>query len=269
MGVKHWIGLAAVSFALASCQWGTQGKKTKPDIAKDTLVYAYKTIEEKAPDCGKKPDTACSEAKITYPVFSTQNALDDTITRYLLAINRIGEKPDKDLQGQARNFIQAYMDDEQRKTNPDMVYDLESNASVLRQDSSLTTIQIDRYLFAGGAHGSNYTGFINWNSKVSKVVSLKDIFTEGYQSKLTAIAEKIFRKDEKLSDTSSLANYFFKDQKFALNDNFLVTPVGIRFLYNEYEIKSYAEGTTELLIPYSHIKSLLRPNTIVSQYIKK
>ena len=55
---------------------------------------------------------------------------------------------------------------------------------------------------------------------------------------------------------------------FALNDNFLVTPVGIRFLYNEYEIKSYAEGQTELLIPYNKIKSLLRPQSVVSQYLK-
>ncbi|MBS1529249.1 MAG: DUF3298 domain-containing protein, partial [Bacteroidetes bacterium] len=192
----------------------------------------------------------------------------DTITNRLLAINRIGEKPDNDLVSQARNFIKAYLDDDQRKSNPHMVYTLESSATVVRQDSSLATIQIDRYMYAGGAHGSTYTGFINWNTKAGKEISLDDLFAPGYGSKLTAIAEKIFRKDEKLSDTSSLRNYFFQDQKFALNDNFLITPVGIRFLYNEYEIKSYADGTTELLIPYTQIKSLLRPHTVVSQYIK-
>jgi len=269
MGVKRIIGIAVILAGLTSCQWGTQGKKTKPDITKDTLVYSYQTIDEKAPDCGSKPDTACSNAKITYPVFSAQNSLNETITSQLLAINRIGEKPDKDLHQQARGFIQAYLDDERRKTNPDMVYTLESSASVLRQDSSLTTIQIDRYLYAGGAHGSTYTGFINWNTKMGKKISLDSLFTAGYSTKLTAIAEKIFRKDEKISDTSSLQNYFFKDQKFALNDNFLVTPVGIRFLYNEYEIKPYSDGATELLIPYTQIKFLLRSNTVVTQYIKK
>ena len=269
MRKRDIIFIAIILAAFTSCQWGVPHNKTKPAVAKDTLVYIYKNIEERALDCGNKPDTACSSAKITYPVFTTQNALNDTITHQLLAINSISEKPDKDLHQQAKNFIKAYMADSLRKSNPDMVYTLESSATVLRQDSGLTTIQIDRYLYAGGAHGSTYTGFINWNTKAGKKIGLNDLFVPDYERKLSAIAEKIFRKDEKLTDTSSLKNYFFKDEKFALNDNFLVTPVGIRFLYNEYEIKPYVDGTTELLIPYAQIKSLLRPNTVVSQYIKK
>jgi len=98
---------------------------------------------------------------------------------------------------------------------------------------------------------------------------LPDVFAEGYTTKLTAAAEKIFRAQEKLSDTASLANgYMFKDGKFVLNNNFLVTPIGIRFLYNEYEAKPYSDGPTEILIPYTQIKPLLRSNTVISQYIK-
>jgi hypothetical protein len=50
--------------------------------------------------------------------------------------------------------------------------------------------------------------------------------------------------------------------------NFSVTPIGIKFLYNQYEIKPYAAGITELFIPYAQIKSLLRPNSVVTQFIK-
>jgi hypothetical protein len=47
-------------------------------------------------------------------------------------------------------------------------------------------------------------------------------------TELTKIAEQIFRKNEKLTDTSSLArDYFFKDNKFALNENYSITPAGI------------------------------------------
>jgi len=66
----------------------------------------------------------------------------------------------------------------------------------------------------------------------------------------------------------TIKNHFFKGDKFALNDNYLITPLGIRFLYNPYEIKPYAAGTTDLFIPYDKIKSLLRPNTVITQYIK-
>ena len=59
-----------------------------------------------------------------------------------------------------------------------------------------------------------------------------------------------------------------KDNQFALNNNFLITPLGLRFLYNQYEIKPYSAGQTVLFIPYAKIKSLLLPHTVVSQYIK-
>jgi hypothetical protein len=255
-------------FGLASCQWGVPHNNTKPASTKDTLLYTYQTIKERAPDCGNKPDTSCSLAKIIYPVFTGQDALNDTVNSRLLDIYSNGDKPDKSLQEQAKNFVGTYMADTVHKNNPDMVYTLESTAAVVRQDSSLITIQIDGYVFSGGAHGSTYTGFLNWNTKANKKIGLNDLFSPGYEAKLRAIGEKIFRADEKLSDTSSLRNYFFKDQKFSLNDNFLITPVGIQFLYNEYEIKSYAEGQTTLLIPYTQIKSLLRPNTVLKQYIK-
>ncbi|MGZ3778534.1 MAG: DUF3298 domain-containing protein [Mucilaginibacter sp.] len=268
MGIKKTLWIIAGLLGFASCQWGVPHNNTKPAITKDTLVYTYQTIKERAPDCGNKPDSACSLAKITYPVFTGQASLSDTIKGRLLATYSNSDKPDKTLDEQAKNFIGAYMDDTVHKNNPEMLYVLESTAAVVRQDSSLITVQIDRYAYAGGAHGGTYTGFLDWDTKANKKIALKDIFVPGYNAKLTAIAEKVFRADEKLSDTSSLRNYFFKDEQFSLTDNFLITPVGIQFLYNEYEIKSYAEGQTTLLIPYTQIKSLLRPNTVLKQYIK-
>ena len=100
-------------------------------------------------------------------------------------------------------------------------------------------------------------------------MQLSDILIDGYQQPLNKLAERVFRKQEKLADTASLTHgYFFKDDLFSVNDNFLVSPTGLLFYYNEYEIKPYVAGPTELLIPYSKIKSLLRPNTVVAQYHK-
>jgi hypothetical protein len=48
----------------------------------------------------------------------------------------------------------------------------------------------------------------------------------------------------------------------------MLTPVGIRFLYNQYEIKPYAAGQTDLVVPYTQIKQLLKPNTVIAQYLK-
>jgi len=130
-------------------------------------------------------------------------------------------------------------------------------------------LEVGGYIFEGGAHGHTLSFFFNWNTKARKSIELADILKKGYQDSLNKVAESIFRKNEKITDSASLAlDYFFKDNKFTLNNNFLITPVGIRFLYNQYEIKPYAAGQTNLLIPYAKIKSLLLPHTVVSQYIK-
>ena len=256
-----------VSFILATvivaCKQHGQ-PAAKISLKADTLVYTYKTIKERAADCGTKPDTACSEADITYAVFPGHRSLNDSIVSRLLQAYQ-GDKHDKTLEMQAKSFVQGYMTDTSRMTE---IYTLETSARVVRQDSSLVTIQIDSYAFAGGGHSNDFTGYLNWNTSEEKTITLSDIFAPGYQEKFRKIAEKIFRSQEKLTDTSSLQRYFFKDAKFALNNNFLVTPVGIRFLYNEYEIKPFTEGQTELLIPYNKIKSLLRPQIVVSQYLK-
>ncbi|MDB5031410.1 DUF3298 and DUF4163 domain-containing protein [Mucilaginibacter sp.] len=251
---------------LSSCMWGDT-KKPKPAITTDTLTYSYHIIKQKAADCGTKPDNGCTVVKIKYPFFFKDGLLNDTLKHKLLNLFALNDK-DTSLNQLTSNFIKTY---DQNKSQDDrkLFYTLDMNASIVRQDSSLTTLVISGYSFEGGAHGGSETVFINWNTKASKNISLNDIFINGFTAKLNAIAEEIFRKQEKLSPTASLANdYFFKDDKFALNQNFSVTPLGLRFIYNQYEIKPYAAGQTELLIPYAKIKSLLRPNTVVSQYIK-
>jgi hypothetical protein len=178
-------------------------------------------------------------------------------------------RPDTSLELMSKKFLKSY--DDFRKTNArsGMFFTLDDSVKVIHQDSSLTTLEVRGYSYTGGAHGSTSVGFINWDTKAGKNLKLDDVLVEGYHDKLNAVAEKIFRKNEKLSDTASLTtNYFFKDNKFALNTNFSITPLGIKFLYNQYDIKPYAAGITELFIPYAQIKSLVQPGSVVSQFIK-
>ncbi|WP_183560748.1 DUF3298 and DUF4163 domain-containing protein [Mucilaginibacter sp. SP1R1] len=261
----------AISFAFASCQWGTPAKQKAAAVSgsNDTLAYTYKTIHERAADCGNKPDSACTVIRVKYPVFTGQKTLNDSVTRKLTSLFAMDGQPDSTVALMSKKFLQAYTDFKKQNPKLDMYYELNSYAKVIIQDSSLTTLEIGGYTYQGGAHGASATFFINWDTKANKSITLSDLFRDNYTEKLKSTAETIFRKNEKLSDTASLAkDYFFKDNRFALNDNFSVTPLGIKFFFNQYEIKPYAAGTTTLLIPYSQIRSLLRPNTVVAKYIK-
>ena len=268
MKTKHLLCFITLGFALSSCQWGNP-PKSKDTATTDTLAYAYTVVYQRADDCGTKPDSACTVVKVKYPVFTGQQKLNDSITRSLTSLFAMDGKPDSTVALMTKNFLKAYADFKKSEPKSAIFYELNSYAKVLTQDSSLTTIEVGGYTYQGGAHGGSATFFYNWDTKANKNITLNDLFTDGYKDKLKAVAESIFRKDEKLSATASLAdNYFFTDNKFALNDNFLITPVGLKFLYNQYEIKPYAAGTTTLVIPYSQIKQLLRPNTVVAKYAK-
>ena len=79
------------------------------------------------------------------------------------------------------------------------------------------------------------------------------------------VALFIFRKNEKLSATEPLEErYFFDKGKFALAQSFYVNDKGLVFLYNPYEIKAYAEGYTELIVPFSALKAIAKSNTILT-----
>lgn len=257
MGFKS-IFFLVVAVIVTSCQWGVPANKTKPAITKDTLKYTYEIIKRRTTDCNNRPDSECIIAKIKYPVFTGQKILNDTIRLHLLTQFGITDKTDSSLQQLADQFLKAGRD-----------FSLNTNTEVIRQDSSILLMQLSGYRFLGGARGYFLTNFINWNTKANKKIELKDIFSDGYSRDLNTVAENIFRKQEKLSDSASLTpGYLFKGGKFSLNNNFLITPIGIRFLYNQYEIKPYQAGQTSILIPYSQIRSLFRRNTVITQYIR-
>jgi len=267
MKIKYLL-VVFTAFAISSCTWGGSNEQA-PAINKDTLLYTYKVLKLRDSRCGNKPDSECALVNIKYPEFNHASSLNDSVKHKLLTMfwSDSLSVTDTSLQKFAKDFIGLSVKDIIKE--PSAVYTVESSAIVERQDSSLTTIYFSGHSYAGGAHGGSDYSFINWNTKAARTIKLTDLFIDGYNEKLTEIAEKIFRKQEKLSDTASLKDdYFFKNAKFALNNNFLITPTGLTFLYNEYEIKSFAAGITQLNIPYEQIKFLLRPNTVIAQYIK-
>ena len=261
--------LLVIACTLLACNWGASDTD-KPEITTDTLKYTYKVIKRKSADCDSKKDSGCKLVQIRYPVFVSQQALNDSISQNILTSFKLDDKkPDSNLPELSNHFVTLYEEAKRNDKRSNLIYQLDSKAIVIRQDSTLLIIEFTSYSFTGGAHGLTSTNFLNWDTKTNRRIVLNDILTEGYAESLNTVAEKIFRKQEKLSDSASLkSGYFFKGDKFALNNNFLITPIGIRFLYNQYEIKPYSAGQTSLLIPYSQIESLLRPNTVITQYHK-
>ncbi len=262
----RYLAIFFIVIALSSCKWGVPTKQTA-NVFTDTLNFSYKTVKQKAADCNAKTDNGCNIVKFTYPVFKGQQNLNDSVFYRLGAMFQFMAKGDTDFKRGARTFFMLNPAPSSNDLQKPPFYPLNEYAKVVRQDSSLTTIETGGYLIKLNNPKSNVS-FINWDTRANKKIELNDLFNPGYEDSLKKIAEHIFRKDEKLSDTASLVkDYLFKDGKFALNGNYLITPYGLRFLYNEGEIKPRNAGFTILFIGYPKIRTLLKSHTVLARYL--
>jgi hypothetical protein len=106
--------------------------------------------------------------------------------------------------------------------------------------------------------------FLNYDKLTHRLISLESQFKANKQGQLREIAERIFRKNEHLSPTDKLDGYFFENNKFGLPVSFTITDKGLMFFYEYYEIKPFAAGTTQLVIPFTELKGLVLPGSILA-----
>jgi len=266
--MKRWVWLLGLTTLLNACMWGLP-HNTPPDITTDTLLHSYQTITENKPGCQGNTDINCFLIKIKYPIFKNAPLVNDSIQGFIID----HFLPDGQHLTNLSQSTKIYLNNYNKALTDAGLYKPEQihfDIGVVRQDSSLLTIDL-RDLQAHNQTTSPvpFDYYANFDVRTSHRLSLKDILVKDYQAALNKIADTIFRKEEKISDTASLkGKYTFRDNVFTLSDNFLITPTGLIFLYNPMDIKPLNAGQTEISIPYSKIKSLLLPHTVISQYIK-
>ena len=216
-----------------------------------------------------QPDsTKCNILSVSYPLFDKQPVLNDSLKNILLAIFPI-EHSSSSLDAQADQFLKEYEAFKKEPYAAGRQYVLQGSVKILTHTPSFVALQANAYIYIGGAHGSSIARYVNYAITEKRVIKLDDVLRPGYKDSLTKVAEAIFRKNEGLSAESSLTDgYFFTDDKFNLNDNYAFTAKGINFLYNQYEIKPFVAGKTELLIPYNTIMELLKPGGTLAQFVK-
>lgn len=248
---------------LSSCSNSNPTQLSQDSVSTDTAAYTLELIYENDDDCDSTLSKDCRIVDISYPIFENQPALNDSINKRIQVIYTTETS-----YGSVSDMVQAFTADYRKfKTDPNFnnrVYNLTSKTKVLANNQTLGVL-IESYIYTGGAHGGSFLSYINWDTQARKQISLYDVLKPGTYDSLHVIAEKIFRENEGISSSDPLKQYFFEDNKFVLNDNYLFSPEGIKFLYNEYEIKPYSSGRTELLIPYNAIRHLLKPGSAISR----
>lgn len=143
----------------------------------------------------------------------------------------------------------------------------------LLNDEHIYSYGINRYVFMGGAHGLNTINYLNFNLKNGKQITESDLFMKNSNKKLTELIKKRIVEqsieDENIEPIKNLEKTDFWIDAIKPNGNFYITDESLNYIFNPYEIGPYYLGITEVRLPYERLKSILKPNSIVSYLIKK
>ncbi len=186
------------------------------------------------------------ESFINTPVFEIQTKSLDELSRALIA----------DYKKLKKDFPES-----------PAVYELERKVEVINENSKFVCVRFSEYSNMGGAHPNSVMLFSNINLQNGKEIKLAELFVSDYQNVLNQVAEKWFRAERGLKPTDNLeeAGFWFKDNKFAVNDNFAITNEGLIFYFNDYEVAPHAVGPTEFTISFVELKSIINPNGFITR----
>jgi len=154
----------------------------------------------------------------------------------------------KTIQEAATGFVKVYNTDKARF--PDMAgkYFAEISVTETYRSPEHLCFELRQYLYAGGAHGYGTTSFINIDPKTGDELPLQKLFKN--EKEFVVFAENIFRKKQKIATEQSLneTGFWFENEKFHLPETVGFTTDSLIFVYNQYDIASYADGPIELKI---------------------
>ncbi len=127
----------------------------------------------------------------------------------------------------------------------------------ISQQYNLATFMIQSYTYAAGAaHGMYHNEYVTFDLSNQKRLALTDILKPDVEAK---VAEQLYD-----ANANWLTQHDITREKLQLSDNYYYGPKGIVFVYPLYELASYAEGMTELTLPYLSAKDLVKAEYLPS-----
>ena len=241
----------------------------------DKLTYEIVKYHKVSPGCDSIKNENCAEIKIEFPqiTFPENKAVGEKINNTissLFAQDILGSIETQNFDSLMNRFIKDYESFKKEFPDAPQSWSIERSGEVKLNKGNIFSIDYTEYAYTGGAHPNTFVSFKNFNLSNGDEINLDELISPEKQAELTKISEKEFRKLKKLKPDDDLgkAGYWFENNNFELNDNFLITDTSLIFYYNNYEITAYAFGPTELTIPYSEIKSLIDDKSLLRDLIK-
>ncbi len=198
---------------------------------------------------------ACAEVTLNYVVVSGNGEASSKINKRInefiiqsLYISDDSLKIPKTIPEAIIDFIETYKKDKVAFTEISP-YFAEISVNDLYVSPNILSVEMNTYLYTGGAHGYEATTYTNFDAQTGEILPFDNLVTN--KKEFLALAEKTFRKENEIPEGASInaTGFWFENDEFYLPQSFGITSEKIIFVYNQYEIASYAAGPIVLSIP--------------------
>ncbi len=273
--------ILAGAILLAACQpksepKESQDKPTDPPVVQQTAepILRGETVKLQVnlPECKGNtcPDFTVERLQSNFPFID--QLLDQEILNQLSKMLEIvdtdtaastvqttEQKQNLDAQAQlyANSFIK--IDEELKALSSSHQISLMIKPKILQPKGTLATVVLNSSSYLGGAHGSTSQRYYNFDLTNQKQVQLNDLLLPKQKATLDKLAHDAFKVwivDTKLANNPE---EYEQAWPFQVTDNFLLGEQGLILQYGEYEIGPYVVGLPRLVIPFTELQGVLKP----------
>lgn len=236
------VSVCAVAIFVAGCQKKSDTEQSHVGKNAVTLIQA-KTVDVKHPS-----KTFCDEDECTEYTLKTVQTNLPWINEYFL----------KRIEKDVPDAFMAAKEKDPAKTASQPTGESQISVRYLGQNDQFASFEMQTYLYgAGAAHGMSHNEYVIFDLSQKKRLALADILKPNIEKKLLA---ELYTANQ-----TWLEEHKVEPSKLELSDNYYYGVHGIVFVYPLYALASYAEGMSELTLPYHAAAAFIQPQYLINQ----
>lgn len=228
--------------------------------------YEYTILSRNYQDCADSSN--CTSIYLGYPVFGRKLFNDraiDSINRHVaIQVTGSAEKTAEDVVSEFFEGYAQYAKDRAEMNAQDSIADgfipswtYSSDCSVMVNGPQIIVTEMKFNQYEGGAHGIYANIYTNYDVKSGRALGLTDVFSDTVALARTLTECFIAQKELDASVPLLEQGYFIDNNQLPVTANFALTPDGVIFYYNVYEIAHYAYGPSQVTVPYADLKDIM------------
>lgn len=224
-------------------------------VASEVPRYRVVSLVAKKPDCQGELCPSITYKKLSFEGHERFNAFLD---RSLLGLAQV----DPSQANTSGNTNFADLAKQFWKTAEDR-YEIVLGAEVRRATPSVIVIELQSYLYSGGAHGMSTMQYVNWVPKTDRILTLNDMVLRG---RMKAFEVALKKQYVRWLETNEFAQTdkaeYSKMWPFQFSDNAALMQDGIAVTFGHYVLGPYALGMPTIVVPYSELKGILNSSLL-------